>query len=712
MVNRGTARFQRAALALAVLHTVGGAWAQAQATLEEVKVEADAVGSGYDIFDTANVTRGNLSLRETPQTVEVIDMESSAIYGNDNLTDVLDGTGGVIVERNSNPGSRNTIRMRGFNASTSDIYVDGVRGSGSARYSTANVDRVEVLKGPASVLYGRSNGGGIINVVSKEANFHAQKSLGLSYGAWADRTGTVDINQVLSNHWALRITGQVHKANSFRRRVHKEGEMLSPSVAYRNGSLQWVGQITHDFMESQPDRGLSWKQYEFANLDKRISIARPTDYSRDRMRVARSDLHYTLAPQWKLRWQASTRQMKVGWYHHYVGSFVDNTNYLVQQAFWTEHYTNKNISNSLTLTGELNTGSIKHKITTALDYHRTRQDGYGGSVPNADRPRWNPVIDLRDPSTWVAAPGVYENYTISYEDTSRVDNVAWLAQDLMELTPTWKLMLSGRFEQHKVSGLKKREPEGKNRFHFKDTYFSPSMGLVWDIHPQHTTYVGISKSFMPPGAKGGRSINVMEQYQDSPEYNRQYEMGLKSDWLDGSLATQVAVYQLSRYNIPYRPDAENEPEIWAISGEERSRGIDFTAIGQINRHWQVRTSLGFMTAKVAKDDSNPEREGRHLSGISNAQGNLYVRYTPNHRFFAETGVTWTSSRYRLNTGARTPFTIDYLPGYARVDASVGWNEGAWRATASISNLLDNGYWSSTLAPGEPRAVRVRLNYSF
>jgi len=359
MVHWGTAKFQRVAVALAVLQAVSGAWAQG--TLAEVKVEADGMGSGYDIFDSANVTRGNLSLRETPQTVEVIDMESSAIYGNDNLTDVLDGTGGVIIERNSNPGSRNTIRMRGFNASTSDIYVDGVRGSGAARYSTANVDRVEILKGPASVLYGRSNGGGIINIVSKEANFHAQKSLGLSYGAWADRTATVDINQVLSDQWALRITGQVHKANSFRRRVYKEGEMLSPSLAWRNGPLQWVGQITHDFMESQPDRGLSWKQYEFANLDKRMSIARPTDYSRDRMRVARSDLNYTLAPRWKLRWQASSRQMKVGWYHHYVGSFVNDTNYLVQQAFWTEHYTNKNTSNALTLTGEWETGSIKHK---------------------------------------------------------------------------------------------------------------------------------------------------------------------------------------------------------------------------------------------------------------------------------------------------------------------------------------------------------------
>jgi len=707
-----TAALQHALLAAIMLQFVAGALAQSQGTLAEVTVEAEGVHSGYDIFDSANVTRGNLTLRETPQTVEVIDMESSAIYGNGNLTDVLDGTGGVIVERNSSPGSRDTIRMRGFNASTSDVYVDGVRGTGSARYSTANVDRVEVLKGPASVLYGRSNGGGIVNVVSKEANFRPQKSLGLSYGAWADRSATVDINQVLSAHWALRVTGQVQKANSFRRRIYSKGEMISPSLAYRNAKLRWVGQMTYDLMESLPDRGMNFKHYEFSGLSPRVSIARPTDYSRDRMRVVRSDVHYDFTRKWQLRLQTSIRQMKPGWHHHYGGSFINGTNYLFQQNYYTEIADNKNFSNALTLTGEVDSGAIKHKLMASLDYNRTRQNSIGGSVPTAERPLWNSPIDLRDSATWVAALGVKENYTVTYEDSSRIDNIALLAQDLIEITPTWKLMLSGRFEQHKVSGIKKREPEGKNRFDFKETYFSPSAGLVWDFHRDHTTYIGFNKSFSPPGGKGGRSINLMEQYQESPEYNRQYEMGLKSEWLNGNLATQVAIYQLSRYNIPYRPDADNEPDVWALSGEERSRGIDFTAIGQINRRWQMRTSMGFMTAKVQKDDNNPTREGRHLSGISNAQGNLYIRYSPTDQFFAETGVTWTSSRYRLNTGTRTPFTIDYLPGYARVDASIGWSDKQWRATASISNLLNNGYWSSTLAPGEPRALRVRVNYSF
>jgi len=707
----GTAAFRRAVIAVAVWQAAS-VLAQSQGTLAEVTVEADGMHSGYDIFDSANVTRGNLTLRETPQTVEVIDMESSAIYGNDNLTDVLDGTGGVVVERNANPGSRDTIRMRGFNASTTDVYVDGVRGTGSARYSTANVDRVEVLKGPASVLYGRSNGGGIINVVSKEANFLPRKSLGLAYGAWADRSATVDINQVLSEHWALRVTGQVQKANSFRQRIHSKGEMISPSVAYRNGPLRWVGQMTYDFMESLPDRGMNFKHYAFSGLNPRVSIARPEDYSQDRMRVVRSDVHYDVNPIWKLRWQASLRQMKPGWHHHYGGSFVDGTNYLFQQNYYTEMADNKNFSNALTLTGELKSGAMKHKLMASLDYNRTRQNSIGGSVPTADRPLWNPPIDLRDTNTWHAASGVKEHFTVSYEDSSRIDNIALLAQDLLELSDAWKMMFSGRFEQHKVTGQKKREPEGKNRFDFKETYFSPSVGLVWDFHSDHTAYVGFNKSFSPPGGKGGRSINLMEQYQESPEYNRQYEMGIKSDWLGGTLATQLAIYQLSRYNIPYRPDADNEPDVWALSGEERSRGIDFTAIGQINRHWQVRTSMGFMSAKVQKDENNPARAGRHLSGTSNAQGNVYIRYSPDDRFFAESGVTWTSSRYRLNTGTRTPFTIDYLPGYARVDASMGWSDKRWRATASISNVLDNGYWSSTLAPGEPRALRVRVNYSF
>lgn len=186
------------------------------ATLPTVSVVGQSdtsVLKGYINYDEAAVTRNGQLIKETPQTIDTLNIQKNKNYGTNDLSSILEGNAGIDAAYDMRGES---IFLRGFQADASDIYRDGVRESGQVRRSTANIERVEILKGPSSVLYGRTNGGGVINMVSKYANFKQSRNIGAVYGSWANRSLNMDINEVLNKNVAIRLTGEVGRANSFR----------------------------------------------------------------------------------------------------------------------------------------------------------------------------------------------------------------------------------------------------------------------------------------------------------------------------------------------------------------------------------------------------------------------------------------------------------------------------------------------------------------
>ena len=283
-----------------------------EATMPTVYVTGtseNSVTKGYIGYDQAEVTRNQLTIKETPQAVDVLDIQKNKNYGTNDLSSILEGNAGIDATYDMRGES---IKIRGFSADASDIYRDGIRESGQVRRSTANIERVEILKGPSSVLYGRSSGGGVINMVSKFANFTQRRTVGLAYGSWANRSATVDINQVINPNVAVRLTGEASEANSFRSTVNTRGRMLSPSVTVRAGNLSWTGQYTWDSARRVPDRNPERHVYEQMGLSWRRGFARPGDFVKDDLSVLRSDLAWAINGSWDLRWQLAHPQRNSG----------------------------------------------------------------------------------------------------------------------------------------------------------------------------------------------------------------------------------------------------------------------------------------------------------------------------------------------------------------------------------------------------------------
>ena len=236
---------------------------------------------------------------------------------------------------------------------------------------------------------------------------------------------------------------------------------------------------------------------------------------------------------------------------------------------------------------------------------------------------------------------------------------------------------------------------------------------MWNVTPAHTLYASYNKGFAPYGGRDGYlSIDTSSSavFNADPEYTRQYETGVKSSWLDDRLSTTLSAYQIERFNIRYRPDAQNDPYTWAVGGKHRSRGVELSAIGQIiPKKLYLRGSLGVMQAKVVEDKENPDRVGIHLDNTSNVTGNLFFRYTPTENLYGEIGVTGTGKRYGYDSSQKVTTT---LSGFVRTDAMLGWNRKNLNLTFAVGNLFNQKYWRSDAMPGAPRTYTARVNYSF
>ncbi|EOD1397242.1 TonB-dependent receptor, partial [Acinetobacter baumannii] len=357
-----------------------GSSSKAAASMPTIKIEAmselDPIKSYID-YDKANVTRNGLDKKDIPQTVDTIDVQKYKIYGSNDLSVMLQGTPGVSTSYDMRGDG---ITIRGFGADTGDIYRDGIRESGQVRRSTANIERIEILKGPASVLYGRSAGGGVVNMVSKFANFDSKSSVGAYAGSYDNYGTTADINQVLNDNLAVRLTGEYGEAGSFRSGIENKIEMFSPSFTYKNddGKLTWTTQYTYDKLGRVPDRGPTRDNLP-AGTSIKMGFAQDGDYVDDILQVVRSDVNYEYAPDWNFHWAASYRQAEQNFDHFYFGNYcgLDGKNskneactkkaYIDQIYYW-QQTSNKTTTNTFDIKGKFKTGQLEHQIMVGTDW--------------------------------------------------------------------------------------------------------------------------------------------------------------------------------------------------------------------------------------------------------------------------------------------------------------------------------------------------------
>ena len=409
---------------------------------------------------------------------------------------MLQGTPGVSTSYDMRGDG---ITIRGFGADTGDIYRDGIRESGQLRRSTANIERIEILKGPASVLYGRSAGGGVVNMVSKFANFDSKSSVGAYAGSYDNYGTTADINQVLNDNLAVRLTGEYGEAGSFRSGIENKIEMFSPSFTYKNddGKLTWTTQYTYDKLGRVPDRGPTRDNLP-AGTSIKMGFAQDGDYVDDILQVVRSDVNYEYAPDWNFHWAASYRQAEQNFDHFYFGTYCGldgktqrmrlvQKGYIDQIYYW-QQTSNKTTTNTFDIKGKFKTGSLEHQIMVGTDWtYEQREPRLANKTQNGSAIYGyvNPITGEREYSRGNGP------LKISQHNYNEGTTYGVFIQDLIGLNDQLKLMMGLRYDYFDFSTTNKIKNEHRN---VKDSTFSPNVGLVWQPVPEHSFYTSYSKA--------------------------------------------------------------------------------------------------------------------------------------------------------------------------------------------------------------------------
>ncbi|KAF1045400.1 MAG: Catecholate siderophore receptor Fiu [Herbaspirillum frisingense] len=655
----------------------------------------------------STATRTSADLKDIPQTIDGISMEQVSSYGGRDLAAALAGVPGVS---NVSDTRFDAFRIRGF-SSAGDLLLDGMRDDAQYVRSLGNIERIEILKGPAAVLYGRGGGGGVINRISKQPGAEAFATLTTSLGSYGRFGATADVNRPLGEDWSMRINAGREHAGSFRNEVDGTRQYLAPSLKWDDGRDSWLLQAEYDEFERVPDRGMPARVTAMSAAGRATAYALPPasadrffgaagrDFIRDTHLNLRSTFTHRIDADWQLRHLFSLLDLNSDFDNTFVTQpFVATPRDLkrVQRARYLQNLQQRNLQTNLELQGRASTGMLAHDLLLGAEYSWQKREPrlwFSSAAP----------VSITDPDNRANAAAALAPFQMNYH---KANGQALYAQDQIDLGAHWKLLAGLRWDRFAIDSLNQRAGLRAQR---SSSAISPRIGAVWAPVREHSLYLSYSKNFAPTGGDligitPGASGNANDL---GPQYSRQYEAGIKSDWLDRKLSTTLAWFQLDLYNRAVADPVV--PGMYYLTGLERNRGIEFSVSGELARNWFLRGGLTQQNARVIQAES--QFAGKRSSGVSARNGSVFIAYAPTLGFFAETGLVYEGARYADRDN------LLELPGYTRWDGKIGYRLSRSEFTLAATNLANRAYYASAtgvaqIMPGAPRSLVMTASYKF
>lgn len=649
------------------------------------------VGKRSQHEEVATATRTNTPAKLVPQSIDSVKASELTAFGQPTLSEALTGIPGV----NASGDTRfDGVTIRGFSASN-DFYLDGFRDDMQYTRDLGNIERVEVLKGPAAVLYGRGSTGGIVNRVSKVPQKGQASSVSAQVGSFDSRRFAADLNGEAGERVQVRLNLAQEDKESFRDDVTSKRTLLAPSVNWEiTDTLNWLVQYERNEHDRTPDRGIPGVDGRPADVPiESVYSDTRRDFIDDVAQSTRSRFTWDINDQWQLRQQLGYTTLDSQFDNTYVTSVKGDK---VTRARWQQDLKASSLTSNTEAEGQLQTGPIAHRLLVGLE--QGWQDRTPKLYQNANP---IPAGNLYDPGSLPTYDGAMK---LSSDAHHRVRGVGLYVQDQLSLGD-WHLLAGLRRDDFTVTS---RRNDLDKEETLSVTSLSPRLGLVWNPIEEHAFYTSYSKTFTPVG---GELIGITPGDKNNnldPQHTRLYEGGVKSDWLNGRLATTLSLYRLEMYNK--RSKDPLDPTRVILTGLQRTDGIELSARAQLTDEIYLRGGVAIQDAEQVKADA--DLQGKRPMNVSRQNGQLFAGYQSGKQgWFGETGMTAVGDRFADNANTTT------LPGYARFDARAGYRWPQWEAQLSVENLTDHDYFVSAtsaaqIMPGTPRQLHLTAAYRF
>ncbi|WP_455173887.1 TonB-dependent siderophore receptor [Azospirillum largimobile] len=697
--------------ALAQAQTQAGGDTSAPAILGPVTVEGSRAAEtatspvkGYVPARSATGSKTDAPLEEIPQSVSVIGREEMDDRGAQKVDEALRYTPGVYGQPFGPDSDTNWVFIRGFQATQSGVYQDGLQlyayGFGGQFVDSYNLERIEVLRGASSVLYGGSNPGGLLNYVTKRPgdtpvrkvevgiNQHGTAHLGLDVGGAIDPT------------LSYRLTGRIAGGDTYTDFADGFRGTVSPSFKWSPNDANSLTVLTNYTDIDETHNGGAFLPYvgtvvdaPFGRIDRKANFTEPgIDTYRRRQASIGYEFEHRFDNDLIFRQNARYNHSKVHevsvypyGYSGFSATPTDPNNLLSRINF--EHTTRVNsvlIDNQLE--GRLRTGPVEHTALVGVDYKYFSMDQVQASGSATTISATSPVY------------GAPQGQRFSYIDQElTMRQLGVYLQDQMRFGQGFLVTLSGRYD------IASTDADGTPAYDGKTGKFSGRAGLAYEFANGLTPYVSAS-TFFNPVLGSSAAVGVFK-----PESGRQYEVGVKyrPTWMDALFT--AALFDLTRTNVVTGAfNAETQ------LGEVNSRGVELEAKANITPGLKATASFTALDLDIKKD-ANPALIGKTPYIVPQIQGSAFLDYT-----FRESMLNGVSVgggvRYVGSSWADNENTLK-VPAATVFDARVGYKRDNWGANLSVTNLLDKKYVAScqtqySCGYAEGRTALLTLNMTW
>ena len=666
--------------------------------LDPVEVVAKRAAANADAV-TSTATKTFTPLRDVPQAVTVVSRKLIADQGMQSMADVARYVPGVTMGQGE--GNRDQPTIRG-NTSTSTFFVNGVRDDVQYFRDLYNVERVEGLKGANALIFGRGTGGGVINRVTKEAEWAPTREVTVQGGSYGTRRGAVDVGQGVSETVALRLNGMYENSDRFRRDVNVERYGITPAVTFAAGvNTRITANFEHFYDYRTADRGIPSFQGHPADADARTFFGDPSQsWSDARINVGTALIEHDLAPALQIRNRTVYGDYNKLYQNVFPGS-VDSTGALVSISAYNSRNDRNNLFNQTELTYRVATGSVGHTLLGGIEAGRQvsrnlRSTGFfDGSETSVTAPLANPTI---------SRPITFRPSETDANNRTRATTVGLYLQDQIALTPYLQLIAGARLERFDLTFHNFRNGEDLDRH---DDLISPRAGLVVKPLEPLSFYGSYSVSYLPSAGDQFASLTATSETLE-PEKFENYEVGAKLDVVTG-LSLTAAVYQLDRTNTS-APDPV-DPSRTIQTGSQRTKGLEFGATGNPTPRWQVAAGYANQDAYITSQTSQAAL-GAKVPLVPRNTFSLWNKYQLHRMWGIGAGVIYQDQMFAAIDNAVT------LPSFPRFDAGAFFTlSRELRAQVNVENVFDKRYFitshsNNNISPGSPRAVRVSVTAGF
>jgi iron complex outermembrane recepter protein len=660
--------------------------------------------------------RGNVLLVETPQAVDRINADTLEIEGITRFMEALELSPSIVRQNNSG-GMFDSFAIRGFSGDENNPTGYLVNGFNSRGYngnrSTANVETIEVMKGPGSALYGQGEPGGTINIITKKPQFDKQGYIQGTIGNYDKKQFEFDYTNGLNDEMAYRLNGSYENSDTYRDHVFIESLHLNPSFLWNISDDTSFSYEMEVLDQKKPlDRGVYILDSDFDSVDAEDFYGDVRDGAHVVDALGHQLLlNHKLNNDWHLlaglayrdssfKGQSSDTELSGGRQLVYT-----NPNLLSRQRRERD-YQAEDLSTRFELSGELEFGGFKNNILIGLDYYQFDL--------NTDYSIWRTAWGSGD-TTYAIDPN-NPDYTLEQPATSpktqtveEQEGLGLYAQNLIELTEKAKLLVGFRVDNFKQDILNKMNNEAQDQ---EQTQVTPRIGFVYSLNDSINLYSSYAEGFRPnPGLDADR--NAFD-----PEETTAFEVGAKWENIADRFSGSIALFDTEKSNML---TSEPDTGLSATLGEVESQGIEFNLITELTDNTSMELAYSYTDARTANDVINsdwgvPIPKGSRLINVADHIGHLSLRYQTNFmgkETYLATTVSYVGDRLGETTDANY-----ILPSYTLVNVSAVMDFNSQLSLKlDINNLFDEEYFENSYhklwtMPGSPINYTASIKYQF